>query len=360
MTDELLTLKEAKHGAFAQLLDMRDELIKQRYKLDLVMRNGLITVDEHAGKLAELGSEIRYVEVQIAAIKAGDTFDYVDAAEHIKGVHEDVKTCIEHWTREHGLTVGQCEQIYVAAHVDRNFTADVDRELINRMIDDFKRCNAADTVKTEFDKAVAESVNEYSATVEINGETLTFEDGQLTQVASLRYGAYFTIRDGRRNFYYRGNRVSKQNFFGHIAVEDKVIAERAAIGEFVAKYGGSEFKPGTNPHGNFVAQIHPTLANGRQDNYEAVFDKLTDAHAFIDEFKTLAGDMKFIATIKRGSFYGEQIYRHGLNGQEYFAPDDGGDNAAVDKIVGEMLKRGCWVEYPEDEPDGANEKARLC
>ena len=63
--------------------------------------------------------------------------------------------------------------------------------------------------------------------------------------------------------------------------------------------------------------------------------------------------------------------------------DDGGDNAAVDKIVGEMLKRGCWVEYPEDaiDPieqlargiermrelgaldstiDSANEKARLC
>lgn len=32
--------------------------------------------------------------------------------------------------------------------------------------------------------------------------------------------------------------------------------------------------------------------------------------------------MKFLATIKRANFYGEEIYRHGLNGQEYFAPDD--------------------------------------
>ncbi|MBR1804812.1 MAG: hypothetical protein IJ774_00340, partial [Selenomonadaceae bacterium] len=306
--------------ALTVLNDRVNDLLRRRDNVNANMR--LLTNDEYAGKLAELDSELRYVEIQIGAIKAGDTFDYVDAAEHIKGVHEDVKTCIDLWTREHGLTVGQCEQIYVAAHVDRNFTAGVDRELINRMIDDFKRCNAADTVKAEFDKAVTESVNNYSATVEINGETLTFEDGQLAEVASLRYEAYFTIRDGRRNFYYRGNRVSKQDFFGHIAVEDKAIAERAAITEFVAKYGGSEFKPGTNPLDNFVAQIHPTLANGRQDNYFATFDSKADAHAFIDEFKTLAGDMKFIATIKRGSFYGEEIYRHGLNGQEYFAPDD--------------------------------------
>lgn len=236
-----------------------------------------------------------------------------------------MKTCVDFWSREHGLTVEQCEKIYVAAHIDRNFTADVDRKLIDAMIDAFKQANdttTVDSVNSEFDKAVAESVNEYSATVEINGETLTFEDGQLTEIGSTRYEAYFTIRDGRRNFYYRGNRVSKQDFFEHIATQDKALAQRAAITEFVAKYGGSEFKPGTNPQGNFVAQIHPILANGRQDNYEVTFDDKAAAHAFIDEFKTLAGDMKFLATIKRGSFYGEQIYRHGLNGQEFFAPDD--------------------------------------
>lgn len=42
----------------------------------------------------------------------------------------------------------------------------------------------------------------------------------------------------------------------YFAVEDKAIAERAAITEFVAKYGGSEFKPGTNPLDNFVAPIY--------------------------------------------------------------------------------------------------------
>jgi len=45
-------------------------------------------------------------------------------------------------------------------------------------------------------------------------------------------------------------------------------------------------------------------------------------HAFIAEFKKLACGMKFMATIKRGSFYGEVIYRHGLKGQEFFATDE--------------------------------------
>lgn len=237
---------------------------------------------------------------------------------------DDLQLCVDLWTRIHGLTVAQCEQVYVAAHIDRNFTADVDRKLIDAMIDAFKQANdttTVDSVNSEFDKAVAESVKNNGARLEVNGETLTFEDGLVIEVGSTRYEAYFTIRNGRKNFYYRGNRVSKKDFFTHIATQDKALAERAAIGEFVAKYGGSEFKPGTNPHGNFVAQIHPTLANGRQDNYEVTFDDKAAAYAFIDEFKTLAGDMKFLATIKRGSFYGEEIYRHGLNGQEFFAPD---------------------------------------
>lgn len=38
--------------------------------------------------------------------------------------------------------------------------------------------------------------------------------------------------------------------------------------------------------------------------------------------------------------------------------DNGGDNTTVAKIVTEMCKRDCWVEYPEEEGD-ANEKARL-
>ena len=185
---------------------------------------------------------------------------------------------------------------------------------------------AADTVKAEFDKAVTESVKDYSATFEINGETLTFEDGQVTQVASLRYEAYFTIRNGRKNFYYRGNRVSKKDFFEYITTQDKALAQRDQIAQFVTKYGGSEILPGLNPQGNFVAQLHPTLANGRQDNYFATFDSKDDAHAFIAEFKKLACGMKFMATIKRGSFHGEVIYRHGLKGQEFFAPVDTPDD----------------------------------
>ena len=209
--------------ALTVLNDGVNDLLKRRYKLNANMR--LLTNDEYAGKLAELDNELRYVEIQIDAVKAGDTFDYVDAAEHIKGVYEDVKICIELWSREHGLTVGQCEQIYVAAHVDRNFTADVDRELINRMIDDFKRCNAADTVKAEFDKAVTESVNEYSATVEINGETLTFEDGQLVEIASTCYGAYLTIRNGHYILRAKGVDTPWQQ---HLATSDGVYSTAAS------------------------------------------------------------------------------------------------------------------------------------
>lgn len=38
--------------------------------------------------------------------------------------------------------------------------------------------------------------------------------------------------------------------------------------------------------------------------------------------------------------------------------DNGGDNLTVQKIVREMCKRDCWVEYPEEEDD--DEDARLC
>lgn len=198
---------------------------------------------------------------------------------------------------------------------------------------------AADTVKAEFDKAVTESVKDYGATFEINGETLTFEDGQVTQVASLRYEAYFTIRNGRKNFYYRGNRVSKKDFFEHITTQDKALAQRDQIAQFVTKYGGSEILPGLNPQGNFVAQIHPTLANGRQDNYFATFDSKDDAHAFIAEFKKLACGMKFMATIKRGSFHGEVIYRHGLKGQEFFATDEPEITDETDEGVHTMTEK---------------------
>ena len=179
---------------------------------------------------------------------------------------------------------------------------------------------AADTVteiqkmQSAFASAIEDSNVDFSATLTINGETLTFEEGQLLEIASTRYGAYCQIRNGRKIFYYRGNRVSKQDFFAHIATEDKATDERAAITQFVAKFGGSEIKPGTNPQANFVAQIHPILANGRQDDYAATFDSKADAHNFIAEFKTLAGGMKFLATIKRGSFFGEELYRHGLKG----------------------------------------------
>ncbi|MBR2734437.1 MAG: hypothetical protein IKD80_09405 [Selenomonadaceae bacterium] len=187
---------------------------------------------------------------------------------------------------------------------------------------------AADTVteiqkmQSAFASAIEDSNVDFSATLTINGETLTFEEGQLSEIASTRYGAYCQIRNGRKIFYYRGNRVSKQGFFAHIATEDKATDERAAITQFVAKFGGSEIKPGTNPQANFVAQIHPILANGRQYDYAATFDSKADAHNFIAEFiKTLAGGMKFLATIKRGSFFGEELYRHGLKGQEFFAPE---------------------------------------
>lgn len=176
-------------------------------------------------------------------------------------------------------------------------------------------------MQSAFASAIEDSNVDFSATLTINGETLTFEEGQLTEIASTRYGAYCQIRNGRKIFYYRGNRVSKQDFFAHIATEDKATDERAVIAQFVAKFGGSEIKPGTNPQANFVAQIHPILANGRQDDYAATFDSKADAHNFIAEFKTLAGGMKFLATIKRGSFFGEELYRHGLKGQEFFAPE---------------------------------------
>lgn len=127
---------------FAQ--DKRAELIKRIGNVTRHHRRGIITRDECDGKVAELQAELNYVELQIAAFNSGDDFDYVDAAEHIKGVYEDVQTCVDFWGHEHGLTPAQCEQIYIAAHIDRNFDEELDRNLIDAMIVYFKRINAAE------------------------------------------------------------------------------------------------------------------------------------------------------------------------------------------------------------------------
>lgn len=128
--------------AQAILNDERNQLIRQRTNLNSRLRNGLLTVDEFKADAGEVDAAIRYVELQIDALKAGDTFNYAAAAEHLKNIYGNVLGCIDDWKLEHGLSLEQCEQIYVAAHIDRNFDTDVDRELINRMIDEFKCANA--------------------------------------------------------------------------------------------------------------------------------------------------------------------------------------------------------------------------
>lgn len=121
----------------------RAELIKRIAKLKAFRRKDCITAAEFAEHLAELQAELDYAELKIAAYNSGDDFDYDEAAEHIDSVREDILACIEHWGYMHGLSPAQCEQIYIAAHIDRNFDEELDRPLINALIEYFKRLNAA-------------------------------------------------------------------------------------------------------------------------------------------------------------------------------------------------------------------------
>lgn len=121
----------------------RAVLIKRIDNVKRNRRRGVITRDECDGKVAELQAALDYVEVQIAAFNSGDGFDYAAAAEHLKDIRDDISLCIEHWGFVHGLTPAQCEQIYIAAHIDRNSDEELDRNLIDALIVYFKRINAA-------------------------------------------------------------------------------------------------------------------------------------------------------------------------------------------------------------------------
>ena len=87
----------------AILNDERNQLIRQRTNLNSRLRNGLLTADEFKADAGEVDAAIRYVELQIDALKAGDTFNYAAAAEHLKNIYGNVLGCIDDWKLEHGL-----------------------------------------------------------------------------------------------------------------------------------------------------------------------------------------------------------------------------------------------------------------
>lgn len=123
------------------LQNKRNGFVKQLGNLNA--NKHLLTAAEFDAKAAELKGEIGYLDLHIAALNAGDTFDYAAAKTRIADEYEDLQNCVEFWNHEHGLTQEQAEAVYVAAHCDRNNDAELDRELINRMIDEFKQTNAA-------------------------------------------------------------------------------------------------------------------------------------------------------------------------------------------------------------------------
>ena len=300
-----------------------NDILKRRHNLNANMR--LLTNDEYAGKLAELDSEIRYVEVQIAAVKAGDTFDYVDAAEHIKGVCEDIKTCIDLWTHEHGLTVEQCEQIYVAAHIDRNFDTAVDCKLVDAMISYFKQANKL-TAKLR------------DVTETASYQDVTCQDGA-TILAHFK-GAKVTVDGGGCDILTAWDRL-----LGHYDTPAQVTAVINRIKACIDGNVGSFTFPTVEELKDKPAYDEKHWAVDF-DIYHADSD-LTDA-----ELQTYTGLLRTAMTAN-----GNRACVELEDSVITVYGDADGDNDTVDKIVDEMTDSGCWGEYPEDNEDSTPDES---
>lgn len=124
----------------ARLKEKREDISERLSKLDAVKH--VLTNAEYETKAAELKDNLRYVDMQLDAINASDTFDYVTAAEHIENVYVDAKTFVDYTVREHGLTQEQCENIYVTVYTQCEF-GKPDYELIDRLVEECKQANAA-------------------------------------------------------------------------------------------------------------------------------------------------------------------------------------------------------------------------
>lgn len=143
----------------ARLQEKSIEISGQLGKLDAAKH--LLTAAEFDAKAGELNDNLRYVNLQIDALNAGDNFDYVNAAEHIASVYYDAKNFVYRYTREDGLTQEQCENIYATVYSQCDF-GNPDFNLIDRLIKECKRKNAeskSPVILTPAQIAAAEIVN---------------------------------------------------------------------------------------------------------------------------------------------------------------------------------------------------------
>lgn len=86
-------------------------------------------------------------EIEMANYEV-DEFDYVEAAEHIKSVYDDVQMFIGICAERDGLTQEQSEQIYIALHINNDFM-NIDCDLRDKLIAQYKEINAVEAEKNE-------------------------------------------------------------------------------------------------------------------------------------------------------------------------------------------------------------------
>lgn len=119
-----------------------------------------------------------------------------------------------------------------------------------------------------------------------------------------------------------------------------------------------------NTPAQILKLIEDAAGNSFSFDYESYFINTDDdtRHKFITRhFVSECKNYSFIEIFTDdGKLDCVEFLKHFLAGYKevkFYLAAPAQDN--VDKIIAEMNKRGCWVEYPEEEGD-ANEKARLC
>ena len=215
-------------------------------------------------------------------------------------------------------------------------------------------------MQAKFDEAVYDSRDDDYAALTINGETILFADGKLSKIVAPNLDAEITFSNGRKIFRYRGTVQTKSEFFKRLDERADLEAQITAVENFMHAHGGHEIEADNSLRAPFVAQIHPVIKSGehrRQLGFAGHFVTFTDAKKFVDDFKAFAGEMTFAATIKRGSFLGEECYNRGFTGKETVTVDtseiDGCDAEVFSFLpeIGELNDTRTDIEKEFDEFD---------
>lgn len=319
-----------------ELIDLPEILIlkekRQQHvkELDTLITNkGVCTADEFNTAACELHAKISYIDLRIDAINKGDNFDYRAAEEHIENVYIDLQNFIDYQIHVNGLTQEQCEAIYVALFSDRNFNDELNVELRDKMIENFKAQNlsannaevntATDAneeiinctddiiitddaytqmIRTELANAQIASGN-YG--IQINGEWVYFTDHKITRIDAGEFSFEYTLQ-GRKQFRHNGRVISRDGVIKIVENKETAKAQEKSFREFF-------INPDAPKHGFFQVQISPTFADSCEHNYTRYFEYYADAINIVNDAIKFCGDVPTYITIKRDKQAG-MIYYH--------------------------------------------------